>query len=113
MITLKLFRQDDPFREIDTRSLRDGALTIGRDPAAQWHILDPDCELSRQHCVLAYREGRISVKDTSTNGVYLGADRRRAPRDEFVPLGPRDSVQFGPYMLLMEYASNEVDGTRS
>ena len=111
MITLKLYRQDDPFRELDARSLREGVLTIGRDPAAQWCIADPDCEISRQHCVLAVKDGKLSVKDTSTNGVYLGPERRRAPRDEFVVLGPRDAVQFGQYMVLM--TADECDAEQS
>lgn len=109
MITLKLYRQNDPFRELDSRVLNEGSVTVGRDPSVQWCVYDADCEISRQHFVVDVANDCVRVKDLSTNGVFLGAERRRAPRDEFVTLRARDSVQFGQFMLVMEAANAESE----
>lgn len=102
MITLRLFHQADPFRQIETRTLQSGALVIGRDPNASWFVPDPDCELSRQHCTIACDEGRLSVTDTSSNGVYVGPERRRAPRGEALALEPSDVLHLGQFLIVME-----------
>lgn len=102
MITLRLFRRADPFREIESRSLASGELTIGRDPAAQWRIADPEREVSRQHCVISLRSDGVLVRDTSSNGVYLGNDRRRIERDEPTPVTTGETIHIGQYMIVME-----------
>ena len=43
---------------------------IGRD-REHCHISVVKEVVSRQHCVIDYVEGRIVVKDTSTNGTYI------------------------------------------
>lgn len=105
MITLRLFHSNNPFRQIEERTLQDGELVVGRDHAAQWPIADPDCEVSRQHCVIKLKDGRIIVRDTSSNGVYLGPDRRRTPREQPVEVAANETIHIGQFMIVMEPAA--------
>jgi len=70
MVTLRLIDERDPFRPTASRELTHGEMSVGRDPGADWRIDDPDRKLSRIHCVFSVdREGAVSVRDTSSNGV--------------------------------------------
>lgn len=102
MITLRLFREEDPDRQIDSYIMGDGEVSVGRDPGAVWVIDDPDRCLSRFHCTMAAREGGIFVRDTSANGVYLGHDGERMDplAERTVPAGER--LQIGQYVLLVD-----------
>ncbi|MGE0533083.1 MAG: type VI secretion system-associated FHA domain protein TagH [Hyphomonadaceae bacterium] len=105
MITLRLFHQADPFRQIEARTLDNGELVIGRDPAASWFVSDPDCELSRQHCKIACEGGEVQLTDMSANGVYVGPERRRAPRGEAMALTSSDMLHLGQFLILMEQSA--------
>jgi type VI secretion system protein ImpI len=68
-----------------------GEFSIGRGPENDWVLPDPAKQLSKRHCVIAFRRGSWQVAGTSTNGTFVN-------RDE-TPLESR-----GPHML--------VDGDR-
>jgi predicted component of type VI protein secretion system len=99
---LRLFKHDDPFRLLETRQLESGLLEIGRDPEVGWPLDDPERAISRRHCVLALQEGRLTLQDTSANGVYIGPERRRAPFSSPVQLSPGEAFRFGPYMIAVD-----------
>jgi predicted component of type VI protein secretion system len=102
MVTLRLFRAANPFRPIETRTLEDGEISIGRDPAADWPIEDAACELSRRHCTIRFVDGQLRVKDMSANGVFIGQRRRRIGHDQEVELELGDSIYLGQFMLSAE-----------
>lgn len=102
MVTLRLFHQSDPFRQIERRDLAGGEVTVGRDPEVDWSIADPERALSRRHCVLAFTEGRLTLRDLSANGVFVGADRVRLPPGEAVPVKLGEPIRLGDYMILAE-----------
>lgn len=103
-VTLRLFHQSDPFRQIEERPLDAGALSIGRDDDVDWTVPDPDRELSRRHCVIAVDQGRVTVRDTSANGVFVGAERTRAPAGEALQVRPGETLRLGPYLIIVEAA---------
>jgi predicted component of type VI protein secretion system len=102
MVTLRLFHQTDPFRQLEARDLDEGELAIGRDPSADWTIPDPDMAVSRLHCVIARRDGRLTLRDTSANGVFLGARRDRLPRGEIAAIEAGETLRLGDFLIVVE-----------
>lgn len=102
MITLRLFKAAEPFRQIEERVLGLGEVTVGRDPSVDWAISDSRGDLSRRHCVLGSEGGRIWLRDTSTNGVFLGLEKRRAPRGEIQDIEIGATVYLGEYMIVFD-----------
>lgn len=102
MITLRLFREEDLGRQIDSYIMGDGEVTVGRDPNAVWVIDDPDCRLSRFHCTISARDGRIFVRDTSANGVYIGAGRERIEAAVELNVPAKETLQIGDFVLVVD-----------
>lgn len=102
MVTLRLFHQSDPFRQIASRALAEGELTIGRDAAADWIIADPDRAVSRLHCVVALKDGRISLRDTSSNGVFIGEARARMAPLEPAQVSLGETFRLGDFMIVID-----------
>ena len=109
MVTLRLFHQDDPFNELEARTLESGELTFGRDAKADWTVEDAAREISRFHCTLSLRDdGRLAVSDTSSNGVFVGPERRRVEAGCPAVVAPGDTLRLGRYLVFVDQA--EVDG---
>ena len=107
MIALRLFKASDLGQQIDMRTVGDGeALTIGRDAAADWALLDPDRSLSRLHMKIAASGGAVTVTDTSTNGVILANRDERMPRNRPIQLEAGEGLKLGPYLLMVEHADD-------
>ena len=102
MIRLRLFHRQDPARQIDSRVLDEGEISIGRGVKADWQVADPERDLSRLHMVLAVRGGMMTVRDTSANGVFVGSPRIRLEADRAVPVSRGESLTFGPYLIVAE-----------
>lgn len=108
MLRLRLFDKADLQSQIDTRSLDDGEVRIGRDGNADWTLNDPERGISREHLTIANHGGRLTVRDTSANGVYLGNPRQRIDRDRAVPLDRGEPVHFGNFVLVVEEEDTRV-----
>ncbi|PZO55578.1 MAG: type VI secretion system-associated FHA domain protein TagH [Alphaproteobacteria bacterium] len=104
MVTLRLFHAADPFRPIETRALAAGVVEIGRDPGVDWLIEDVACELSRRHCALRVSDAGVHVRDLSANGVFVGEERRRLPRDVETLLAAEDALHLGQFMITVDFA---------
>ena len=100
MYVCRLFHSDRRFTQIDARPLTEDGLRIGRDPSADWTLVD-DATLSRIHCRLQLLDDKILLIDTSTNGTFL-EDGTRAPREEAVELAVHQSFQLGSLMILVD-----------
>jgi predicted component of type VI protein secretion system len=110
MFICRLFERDRPETEIEARLIAAGAVTIGRDPAADWPLPDPHGTLSRLHCTLSVEDDGLVLRDTSTNGTFL-ADGARVPRDVPVRIAAGDAVQLGSLAILIDRtAITEIDG---
>jgi len=102
MVTLRLIDERDPFRPTASRELTHGEMSVGRDPGADWRIDDPDRKLSRIHCVFSVdREGAVSVRDTSSNGVFRETGDR-LPLGEPMPVKIGDGVRIGNFMIYVD-----------
>lgn len=99
MFFCRLFHRDQPFEQIDARFIGEGEITVGRDPSADWRLHDPDGALSRIHCTLSVENGKLLLRDRSTNGTWLEGER--APRDEAVELQVRNSIRLGALTILV------------
>jgi predicted component of type VI protein secretion system len=104
MVTLRLFHVADPFRPIAHRALGADEIQVGRDPAADWPVDDQACELSRRHCAMRLGPTGVIVRDLSANGVFVGRERRRLPRDIDTPIHGEDVIHLGQFMIAVEMA---------
>ena len=102
MITLRLFPQSDPARQIDERQLESGQLTIGRGVEAGWYLEDAEHLLSRRHCSIDVVDGIVTLTDLSTNGVFIGAREDRTRPREPVIVQPREVLKLGSYIIVVE-----------
>lgn len=109
MATLRLFRASEPFRQIDTRILQGKPITIGRDPAADWPINDPTRDLSGRHCVIESRNGAVFAQDLSTNGLFIGPDKRPAPKDASCEIALGETLHLGHFMILVDGDEAEME----
>ena len=108
MITLRLFREDDLGRQIDSYIMGDGEVTVGRDSNAVWVVDDSDRQLSRFHCTISARDGRIFVRDTSANGVFVGAGRERIEPAVEMSVAAGETLQIGRFVLVVDADKNTV-----
>jgi predicted component of type VI protein secretion system len=100
MFYCRLFHRDQPFEQIDARLIEAGPVTLGRDASADWRLDDAEGTLSRLHCTLAVEDGRLTLRDHSTNGTFLQDGRRPAP-DEAVDLPVRSSFTLGAHTVFV------------
>lgn len=107
MTTLRLFRQSDPFLQIEERQLENGELVIGRAKDVDWPLADPTRLLSRRHCSIKVADGAVSLYDSSANGVFIGPARERVASAEPVPLKPGETLRLGDYIIVVE-ANDQV-----
>ena len=61
-------------------TMRGNSMTIGRGPANDLVLPDPERMLSKSHCVIEDQGGNVVVVDLSTNGTFLNYAK--------IPLGP-------------------------
>jgi predicted component of type VI protein secretion system len=102
MITLRLFCQSDPARQIDERQLESGQLTIGRGVEAGWRLEDAEHLLSRSHCSIGVVNGIATLTDLSINGVFIGGrDDRTRPREPVI-VQPGEVLKLGGYIVVVE-----------
>lgn len=102
MHTLKLYNRKNPGEPLDARTLTQGDLAIGRDANAGWTIVDPTAQLSRLHCILAVADGRLTLQDLSSNGVFIDDEYTRAPYRDRTVLAANAKLFLGPYMITVE-----------
>lgn len=107
MIRLRLFSSADPSRQIDQRMVGEDAVTIGRDPGADWVINDPERALSRRHCKVRATGSGLAVSDLSANGTFVGeSDQRLTPGTEtMVP--PGSVLRLGTFSFSVEALAAE------
>lgn len=96
---------------IDARLLREGGLTIGRDPATDWPIPDPDRELSRAHCRLVVDGGELVLTATGGNGMFDEATGARVPDNVGVPVAVPQGWRMGRYRLVAAPAPHDALGS--
>jgi len=102
MFLLRLFHRSDPAQPVAAHMLGEGITRVGRDPAVDWPVPDPECEMSRHHLDLVYEDGALAVRALGANGVIDCATGKRLPDEEAVALALGDAVEFGPYRMVVD-----------
>jgi len=102
MFLLRLFHRADPAQPIAAHMLGEGSISIGRDPASDWAIPDPECEISRQHLQLSCENGALALRPLGSNGVFHGETGERLPDNVDVPVALGDAVDFGQYRMVID-----------
>jgi type VI secretion system protein ImpI/type VI secretion system protein len=97
-LTLTVLRCPEPVA-LETRRTEGGELSIGRAPDNDWVLPDPERDLSKHHCVLAYRSGGWQILDLSANGTFLNRNSEPVGRDRSHPLNDGDRLGLGPYEI--------------
>ena len=108
MYVFRLFEKDDAVNPVDARMLRDGVMRIGRDPASDWVIADPDCEISRAHCELHAGPDGLTLRALGANGVYDADTQTRFADQADVPLAIPRAIRFGRYRMVAEHAPDAM-----
>lgn len=105
MYILRLFDGDILSQPIDARLLRDGQIGIGRDPSADWVMHDPECRISRWHCVLSAGPETLTVKSLGANGVFNDVNDERFEKEVETPIQIPSTLRFGNYRLVVDHAA--------
>jgi hypothetical protein len=83
-------------QQIATYLVTDNPLTIGRDPAQALAIIQ-EAIVSKLHCSIFYRDGRIFIKDlNSTNGTFVNEEKvseRELHDNDVVFLGKKGIIR--------------------
>lgn len=92
----------------ETRHVSSGAFQIGRAPPSDWVLDDPDCLVSKRHCVFRQDEDGWSVADVSRNGSFLASGARTvrlSAQPQRLASGQR--LRFGAYEFAVELQEDE------
>jgi predicted component of type VI protein secretion system len=98
-VRLRLTRLSGDEGVVDERALEEGSIILGRAPDCDWVLDDRARLLSRQHCEVSVRDGRIFVTDTSANGIFLNDPGNRLERGVAIEVEHEDQVRIGEYGL--------------
>ena len=110
MYMLQLFDAADAIQPLDARLIRDGTLRIGRDTAADWPIVDPDCQLSRSHLEIGVGKGGLTLRPLGANGVFDDLSGARFPDGEDTPLALPGALRLGRFRIVATHAPHgEID----
>ncbi len=90
------------------RTLANGSLSIGRSAGNDWVLADPDQHLSRTHCMVTFDQGRCTLTDLSTNGMFINGAREPTSRNSRMTLTDGDTVRLGGYILEVAEAEGQV-----
>ncbi|MWD29952.1 FHA domain-containing protein, partial [Aquicoccus sp. SCR17] len=86
--------------------MRGGSLTVGRGPANDLVLPDPDKMLSKSHFVIEDHNGNVVIVDLSTNGTFLNYSKIPLGRTP-TPLNDGDVLSVGGYEMLIEIAGED------
>lgn len=104
MYVFKLYERDDTEHAVDARFLQDGLLRLGRDPAADWVILDPERQMSRWHCEFRAAGDALTLTCIGANGVFNDPGEERLPDHEEIPIEVPCAFTMGRYRLVADRA---------
>jgi type VI secretion system protein ImpI/type VI secretion system protein len=76
-----------------------GEVSIGRGEDNDWVLADPNRHLSKHHCTVAFRSGRWTVTDHSTNGTFLDRSAEPIGRGATAPLRDGSRLTVGEYEI--------------
>jgi type VI secretion system FHA domain protein len=75
---------------------------IGREPNCDWVLEDPNGHVSKRHGRIEYVSGQYRIKDTSTNGIFLGDGGKRLGFGVSAVLKDGDLLHIGGYDIVVQ-----------
>ncbi len=88
--------------------MQGGSLTVGRGPANDMVLPDPDKMLSKNHFVIEDHNGNVVIVDLSTNGTFLNYSK--IPLGKIAtPLNNGDVLSVGSFELVVEIGGDLAD----
>lgn len=84
-------------------AMQGGSLTVGRGPANDLVLPDPERTLSKNHFVIEDHNGNVVIVDLSTNGTFLNYSKIPLGRTP-TPLNNGDVLTAGGYEMIVEIA---------
>lgn len=88
--------------------MQGGSLTVGRGPANDLTLPDPDRLMSKNHFVIEDHNGKIVIVDFSTNGTFLNYSKVPLGRTP-TTLNNGDVLSAGAYELVVEIGQEVPD----
>lgn len=107
MYMLQLFDSRDELHPVDARLLRHGVLRVGRDPGADWSIVDPHCALSRTHCEFAVAGEGLTLRSLGANGMFDAATGERLPQDRTIAIALPFAARLGDFRIVANEAPHD------
>ncbi len=86
-------------------SMQGGSLTVGRGPANDLVLPDPERTLSKNHFVIEDHNGNVVIVDLSTNGTFLNYSKIALGRTP-TPLNNGDVLTAGGYEMVVEIGAD-------
>lgn len=87
-------------------SMQGGSLTVGRGPANDLVLPDPEKTLSKSHFVIEDHNGNVVIVDLSTNGTFLNYSKIPLGRTP-TPLNNGDVLTAGGYEMVVEIGADQ------
>lgn len=84
--------------------MRGTSMSVGRGPANDLVLPDPDRMLSKNHFVIEDHNGNVVIVDLSTNGTFLNYSKIPLGRTP-TPLNNGDVLTLGGYELIVEFGA--------
>ncbi|MEX0337403.1 MAG: type VI secretion system-associated FHA domain protein TagH [Arenibacterium sp.] len=104
-VTLKFQSSGMVPGNVGPAKMQGGSLTVGRGPANDMVLPDPDRLLSKNHFVIEDHNGNVVIVDLSTNGTFLNYSKIPLGNSP-TPLNDGDVLELGNYELIVEIKSD-------
>ena len=82
-----------------SQTVNQGSISIGRSPNNDWTLDDPEMVLSREHCIINYRDDGYYLTDTSQNGVFINQNPQQVGQNNTIKLSHNDQLKLGDYVI--------------
>ncbi|WP_300042638.1 type VI secretion system-associated FHA domain protein TagH [uncultured Paracoccus sp.] len=105
-MSVRLVIESSPHAQgVTERVFTGGRLVIGRSDDADWVLHDPDMYVSRQHCILTERDGRVMATDASSSGLFIDNAAQPVGASNAVAIEPGMRLRMGDFVLRVEAMS--------
>ncbi|KXI21215.1 type VI secretion system-associated FHA domain protein TagH [Photobacterium sanguinicancri] len=85
-------------------------LFIGRSELCDWNLPDPERVISSKHAVIENQDGRLYIKDLSTNGLFINRNVEPLGKNKHHQLAIGDVISLSDYEIEVQvFTSDKVE----
>lgn len=81
--------------------------SIGRAETNDWVLSDSSCQVSGNHGVITFEDGKFCYRDTSTNGTQINGTKSGLSWNGMVGLKDGDTMLMGPVQISVQISEGE------